>query len=74
MKPIAVDSTSLATITYEAGLRSLRICFRDQTVYQYLDVPANVYEALMGAQSKGAYFNRAVRGRFAHVLIADSLS
>jgi hypothetical protein len=74
MKPIAVDSTSLATIAYNTNLRSLRICFRDQTVYQYRDVPADVYEALMGAPSKGIYFNRAVRDRFPHVLISDSLS
>ncbi len=64
MKPIAVESTSLATVAYDAGRELLQIEFRDRAIYQYFSVPAEVHAALMCAPSKGSYFNRAIRGRF----------
>lgn len=74
MKPIAVDSTSLEMIAFDADRQTLQIRFRDQTAYRYLDVPVEVYQALLSAPSKGSYFNRAVRGRFVHVRLGVSLS
>ncbi|MGH7220741.1 MAG: KTSC domain-containing protein [Nitrospiraceae bacterium] len=74
MKPIAVDSTSLEMIAFDADRQTLQIRFRDQTAYRYLDVPVEVYQALLSAPSKGSYFNRAVRGCFVHVRLGDSLS
>jgi F0F1-type ATP synthase beta subunit len=64
MKTIAVESTSLATIAYDAPRQLLQIEFRDQTIYRYFQVPAEVYAALLRAPSKGSYFNRVIRGRF----------
>src|SRR5712671_1992155 len=46
--------------------RDVDLEFHDQTVYQYFGVPADVHEALLRAPSKGSYFNRAIRGRFAY--------
>lgn len=74
MKTIAVDSTSLATIAYDADRRILEIGFRDQSVYHYLSVPFEVHEALVSASSKGSYFNRQIRGRYAHRQVARLLS
>ena len=34
--------------------------------------PAAVYEALLGASSKGSYFNRVIRGRFPYALCASA--
>jgi len=69
MRPIAVASTTLSTVAYDADRQLLQLVFRDRTAYRYFDVPAEVYEALMHAQSKGVYFNSSIRGRFAHVRI-----
>jgi len=69
MTATRVESTTLATVAYDAALQRLRIEFRDQSVYQYLGVPAAVYEALLHAPSKGAYFNRSIRGRVAHTRV-----
>ncbi len=75
MKPIVVESTTLATVAYNADRRLLQLEFRDRAVYQYFEVPADVHEALLRAQSKGGYFNRAIRGRFASAqTLINSLS
>jgi len=69
MKTIAVDSTTLRTVGYDAERQLLQIEFQSRSIYQYFDVPAAVYEELMQAPSKGAYFNRAIRQTFDYALV-----
>ena len=66
MTATAVDSTTLATVAYDADRELLQIEFRDRTIYRYFSVPAEVHAALLRAASKGNYFNRVIRGRFAY--------
>jgi hypothetical protein len=73
MKPIAVESTTLATVAYDTDRELLQLGFRDQAVYHYFDVPADVHEDLLRASSKGSYFNRAIRGRFVHARVSVDL-
>jgi hypothetical protein len=63
---IHVESSSVASVGYAAEVRALEIEFRSGAVYRYFDVPAEIYGALLVAESKGAYFNRAVKGRFGY--------
>jgi KTSC domain len=75
MKTIAVDSTTLRTVGYDAERKLLQIEFQNRSIYQYFEVPATLYEELMQASSKGAYFNRSIRPRFDFALVkAASLS
>jgi lysyl-tRNA synthetase class 2 len=75
MKIIAVDSTSLRAVGYDAERQLLQIEFQNRSIYQYFEVPATVYQELMQAPSKGAYFNQSIRPRFAFALVkAPSLS
>lgn len=67
MKPTIVESTTLATVAYDADRQLLQIEFRDRTAYRYFHVPTDVYETLLRAPSKGSYFNRVIRGQFAYV-------
>jgi len=66
MKPIVLKSTTLNRVAYDAGRKLLQIEFRGGVVYHYVGVPAEAYEALLAAPSKGGYFNRVIRGRFAY--------
>ena len=66
MNPTAVESTTLATIAYDAERELLQLEFRDRLIYQYFGVPAEVHDALLRAPSKGSYFNRIIRGRFTY--------
>jgi KTSC domain len=74
MNPVPVDSSSLATVAYDPVPATLRIEFRDGTVYHYFRVPTEVHQALLHASSKGRYFNLAIRGRFSYAPAAGSLS
>jgi hypothetical protein len=60
----AVESTTLKTVAYDEAQKALRLEFRSRAIYLYFDVPAAVHQALLGAQSKGAYFNRFIRKDF----------
>ena len=69
MMPFVVQSTTLTTVTYDADRQLLQIEFRNRAIYQYFDVPAGVHQGLIGASSKGRYFNRSIRGRFAYARV-----
>ena len=71
MNVCAVESTTLATVAYDEARELLRLEFRSRANYEYLGVPAIVHQALLGAPSKGAYFNQAIRGRFPYKRLSD---
>ncbi len=64
-----VASTTLSTIAYDGIRNLLQLEFRSRAVYHYFGVPAAVHEALLGAPSKGSYFNQAIRGRYPYVRV-----
>lgn len=51
-----VDSTDLVAVGYDAATRTLEVEFKGNRVYHYLDVPPDVYDGLMRAESHGTYF------------------
>ncbi len=57
----AVESSTMKSVGYEATSRILEIEFESGAVYQYLGVSARVQEELLGAESKGRYFNSEIR-------------
>jgi hypothetical protein len=64
MRVATVESTTLATVAYDETQELLQLEFCSQAVYLYSGVPAAVHQALLGAPSKGRYFNQTIRGRF----------
>ena len=68
MHVTAVESTTLETVAYDKARGLLQLEFRSRAIYQYFGVAAAVHEALLGAPSKGSYFNRFIRGRFPYSL------
>ena len=71
MRVATVESSTLATVAYDETLELLQLGFCNRSVYQYFGVPATVHQALLGAPSKGRYFNHAIRGQFPFRLIPD---
>ena len=65
----SVNSTLLATVMYEASQSTLHLEFCDGAIYRYFAVPGDIYHGLLFADSKGTYFNRKIRNRFAFVLL-----
>lgn len=71
--PVAVNSSLLASVNYDAGESVLQLEFRTGARYLYFAVPATIYEELLAADSKGSYFNSTVRGRFPYALLRRPL-
>ena len=55
-----VDSSNIDAVGYDETTQTLEIEFRNG-VYQYEDVPEDVYEDLMGAVSIGGFFHECIR-------------
>ena len=62
--PVTIQSSLLAGVVYDHDQAILQLEFRSGTAYQYFHVPRQIYQDLLQADSKGAYFNRHVRGVF----------
>ena len=60
MKRQEVDSSNIDAVGYDETTQTLEIEFRNG-VYQYEDVPEDVYEDLMGADSIGSFFHECIR-------------
>ena len=71
MRVSAVESTALGTVAYDESRELLQVEFSSRVIYQYFGVPAAVHEALLGAPSKGSYFNESIRGRFPYSRVWD---
>lgn len=64
MEMVPQDSTSIAAAGYDAARKVLRIRFVSGRTYDYLDVPAEAFEALKAAESKGRFVNYVIKPRF----------
>ena len=49
---------------YNEGKHTLRITYTSGAVYDYRNVPPDVYEEMKGADSKGAFLNYEIKGRY----------
>lgn len=64
MKRQSVESSNLASVGYDAENEILEVEFKHGGVYQYFDVPQNVYKELMNASSHGVYFSANIRNNY----------
>lgn len=66
---VRVRSSVVAAVTYDERQHVLQVEFHTGRIYDYLDVPRRVYEALMSAESVGQYFNQVIRTNYQSVLV-----
>lgn len=65
MKRTSVISSAINSIGYKAEQEVLEIEFAGGTVYEYFDIPHEIYDEMMHAQSLGGYVNEhIVRGGY----------
>jgi len=57
----SVNSSNLDSVGYDPQTRILEIAFLDGSIYQYFDVPENIYKGLMNASSHGSFLDRYVK-------------
>ena len=56
-----ISSSDIRLVGYDNQSQILEIEFYSGGIYQYFDVPASVYLALMNATSKGTYFHKHIK-------------
>lgn len=61
-----VGSSSIVSVGYDDDSRILEIEYSAGNVYQYMDVPREVYEWFLRAQSKGGFVTRMIKERYAY--------
>jgi hypothetical protein len=61
MNRIPVSSSNILSIGYASEEKVLEIEFRNGSIFQYLNVPNNIYSGLMNARSCGRYFDAYVK-------------
>lgn len=66
-----VQSSNLASIGYNRQVRALEIEFHSGAIYRYRDVPHDVFDGLMKAESKGRFFVQKIRGRYSFRRMID---
>ena len=60
-----VDSSNVDQIGYDADTSELHVIFKKTAdCYVYSGVPADVYEQLMNADSKGQFLNQRIKGTY----------
>ena len=64
MKRVRLVSSMIAAAGYDPATRVLELEFATGAVYQYSDVPLDVYRSLLDAPSRGRFFHSRIRGAF----------
>ncbi len=64
MERYTVASSNIASIGYDAGTETLDVEFLSGAIYQYYNVPQNMYEQLMQAGSKGRFLNTYIKNAY----------
>ena len=56
-KRVSLSSSAIARVTYDSDHRSLDVDYRGGDRYRYFHVPQFVFDALLKAESAGAFWN-----------------
>ena len=64
MDMIAVTSSNIAAVGYNAGDEILRVQFNNGRTYEYLNVEQDVYDNLMLATSIGKEFSATIKNQY----------
>jgi hypothetical protein len=68
---IALESSLLTAARYDAKASRLALKFQTGKIYYYLDVPPDIFEALLAAPSAGAFFVSTIRDQFQFVVVRE---
>jgi hypothetical protein len=65
-----LDSSNLASVTYDPSDGVMEVQFRRTGhFYRYFDIPPELYEAFMEADSKDSFLNQVINTDFEYVRV-----
>ncbi|WP_425502711.1 KTSC domain-containing protein [Pinirhizobacter soli] len=69
MRRQAVTSSNISEVGYDENSRTLEVLFSNGSLYQYFDVPPQIYAELERAGSIGQYLNANIKGNFRYARV-----
>jgi hypothetical protein len=61
-----VTSSNVASVGFDPETRTLEVQFKSGGTYRHVEVPQSVYDGFMAADSKGGFYSKAIKGKYAH--------
>lgn len=59
-----VDSTTIRSVNYNKKTKILIVEFKNGGKYEYTDVPTEVFDSFVSAQSWGSHFHKNIKGKY----------
>jgi hypothetical protein len=66
MQRQSVISNHLPSVGYDPSIKVLEVEFKNGRIFHYMKVPQREFDALMGADSHGAYLNDHIKSTFSY--------
>lgn len=63
---VEINSTNLKYAVYNTEEKTLQITFKNNTIYEYENVPWNVFTKLRMSESQGKFFSNVIRTSYTH--------
>lgn len=70
MQRYSVASSNITSIGYDPAIETLEVEFWSGSVYQYYNVPENIYEQLKKASSKGRFLHTYIKNAYPYSRVA----
>lgn len=64
MEKYSVASSNIASIGYDEAVQTLEVEFLNGSIYQYYNVPMNMFQQLMQDSSKGRFLNTYIKNAY----------
>lgn len=64
MERYSVASSNIASIGYDEQSQTLEVEFLNGSIYQYYNVPKNIYDQLMNDPSKGRFLHTYIKNAY----------
>ncbi len=61
---VSVESSNLDKVGYDDFTNDLYVQFKSSGLYVYYNVPKEVYNELLSAESKGKYHNKNIKWKY----------
>lgn len=69
MNWIAVESSTISRMAYDEARKALTVEFKNGSRYEYYDLPANVFQQMKAAASKGQFLSANIKGRYRYARV-----
>ena len=58
------ESSNINRFTYDESTQTMKVEFRNGGIYNYFDIPQNIFEEMKRATSKGQYLAQNIKGYY----------